>query len=604
MPKLRPALPFATKLHHAFLPECLLVLLSIKIKAKSLRHTYSTLVSIFDRYSRLHTDILLERHWPFIVNWTSSNSTKGSPAYLRLFLKAQQKVLYFQACDTQPTLWDAASSMARRTARITKRLSSTSKMTRRRSRLTPGSSSNGAALQNMVEELAGTTTSVGDHVINDAVDGDEGLHAADEDMLEAPLETQEMDTESQEYFDALSQPQDKGKGRFMEETEEEKPFPLMELPTEIRLEIYRACLTRPYKILLSRVEQPKCPEPTTTDDGQAEGDTDDLVVDDERQLELARQHTLRTLNWRPSSPTNPVSFGSQRLPNGTRPVARINRSIRLASSPSTSQSSTNAGSSTVGASAPITYYPAPHPRSRSRRTQRPVVQTKPTYDTPTKGEDPLVINILRTSKEVYKEARGVLYSENVFDIDINTAVNSLAALHQRSRRNIKHIELEIPTYTEILERFSEIVRLSLRYCTGLKKFVIHTPFTLPGADGSMSSSNTTVYANGFDILRWLPQQCEVVLEGSRNAEIEAVVTKHLNLAKTQDKVRFALLRHPCQHGKTACVNTMCTTIGTMRVERFQQDCTPSLTMPPFRFRQLYMKHSLTRLRSSRMRAGS
>jgi hypothetical protein len=151
-------------------------------------------------------------------------------------------------------------------------------------------------------------------------------------------------------------------------------------------------------------------------------------------------------------------------------------------------------------------------------------------------EDPLLTSILSVSKEVYKEARGVLYSENHFQLDLNNAQSTLACLHQRSRRQIKHIELEIPSYNDILERFQETVRLSLRYCSGLKECRIHMPFMLPGADGSGTSGNTTVYANGFDILRWLPQECNIILEGSTCVEIDQVVNKHRHLAKTLDKV--------------------------------------------------------------------
>jgi len=160
-------------------------------------------------------------------------------------------------------------------------------------------------------------------------------------------------------------------------------------------------------------------------------------------------------------------------------------------------------------------------------------------------DDRLVINILRTSKQIYREARDVLYSENRFELNIDTAVTSLAALHQRNRRHIKHIELEIPTYTHILEGFSEIVRLSLRYCTGLQTFVMRTLFTLPGFDGGPVRGSTTVYANGFDILRWLPQTCRVVLEGNHNEEIEAVVQKHMNFASTQSKVSQIVLPRLC-----------------------------------------------------------
>ncbi|KAI7564320.1 hypothetical protein KC316_g12623, partial [Hortaea werneckii] len=153
--------------------------------------------------------------------------------------------------------------------------------------------------------------------------------------------------------------------------------------------------------------------------------------------------------------------------------------------------------------------------------------------------DPLIINLLRVSKTVYQEARSILYNENLFTLDLETALPTLAILHQRSRRQIKHVELEIPCYNEILERFQETVRLSLRYCWGLKKFVVHMPFVLPGADGSGTTGNTTVYANGFDILRWLPKQCEVVLRGNVCAEIEAVVSRNANLARTLDELAYA-----------------------------------------------------------------
>ena len=342
----------------------------------------------------------------------------------------------------------------------------------------------------------------------------------------------DMEIESQGYFDASSQLQGKGKGRLMEEEheeeklflhleehEDERVFPLMELPTEIRLEIYRACLTRPYKISLSKVEQQhtRAIEPAAQENSQ--GDMDNSAGDEAQPAIAAFQQWRASRGLLPTNPRGTDLARVRRLVSNARPVARVTRSPRLARSSTASETSTVASSSNANV-----------------RSRRPVPHSESTSDTPTKGQDPLIVNILRVSKEVYKEARGVLYSENIFDLDISTAVTSLACLHQRSRRQIKHVELEIPTYTEILERFSEIVRLSLRYCSGMKKFVIHTPFTLPGADGSMSSSNTTVYANGFDILRWLPQQCEIVLKGNQNAEIDTVVNKHMNLAKIQDKV--------------------------------------------------------------------
>ena len=304
-------------------------------------------------------------------------------------------------------------------------------------------------------------------------------------------------------------PKNKGKARAidvqMEEEEEEeekkKSFPLMELPAEIRLEIYRACLVRPGKIMLSKKEK-KTPAKEHSDSDEDEDEESDS--DEEGPATATFKNTRRN---------------RAALRRGATPMTLA---AYVASLPATI-------ASTVTTTLPFNYSGPTAPNNNNDTTPQPTQSRIPS--------EPLITNILLLSKQTYKEARDVLYSENIFDLDTNTAVTSLAALHQRSRRHIKHIELEIPTYTEILERFSEIVRLSLRYCTGLKKLVIHTPFTLPGSDGSIAASNTTVYANGFDILRWLPQPCEVVLMGCKNAEIEAVVERHAELARTQDKVR-------------------------------------------------------------------
>ncbi|KAK3109287.1 hypothetical protein LTR53_017617, partial [Teratosphaeriaceae sp. CCFEE 6253] len=50
-----------------------------------------------------------------------------------------------------------------------------------------------------------------------------------------------------------------------------RPFPLMQLPPEIRNEIYRACLTRPFNILLSREVQP--PPPVEVEESRLEEDS-------------------------------------------------------------------------------------------------------------------------------------------------------------------------------------------------------------------------------------------------------------------------------------------------------------------------------------------
>lgn len=290
---------------------------------------------------------------------------------------------------------------------------------------------------------------------------------------------------------------------------EDKPFRLFDLPTEIRLEIYRACLTRPYKILLSKPERPA---PAKAEDEQ---DVDSMTT-------TGGESTGSSWN----------NMGHAQVSSRRRGTSRgaARASLR------TSASSSSQSQSQPGPLGLLTMTPATVTHnSRGEPNKKPI---SPPSSGESLADDPLIVPLLRTSKTVYKEARDVLYSENAFSLDLSTAVTSLAALHQRSRRRIRHVELEIPTYTEILESFSETVRLSLRYCFGLKRLVIRTPFTLPGADGATGSAsgNTTVYANGFDILRWLPQSCEVVLEGTRNKEIDAVVGRHMQLAGVQDKV--------------------------------------------------------------------
>ena len=341
-----------------------------------------------------------------------------------------------------------------------------------------------------------------------------------------------------------------------------KPFPIMDLPTEIRLEIYRACLTRPYHILLSKREartrrrraraQHDAGQEENGEDSDGESSVDS--EDSEEDLHLNTHSRQRTC-LQPTVP--PTSFASFRrgtitaslrglASRGTNPIRRFAHRSSFSSSSANpangavhppSHAHTNPHQSLPSTDAHFHLVNSRRPRAITASHARIVSFAPPSN--PSQNDDPLLVNLLCASKDIYKEARGVLYSENVLKLDINTATSTLACLHQRSRRQIKHIELEIPTYNEILERFQETVRLSLRYCSGLKKFVIHMPFTLPGADGSGRRGNAMVYANGFDILRWLPQECDVILKGNIGVEIKAVVDRHLHLAKTLDKVSSA-----------------------------------------------------------------
>ncbi|KAH9812982.1 hypothetical protein Tdes44962_MAKER05749 [Teratosphaeria destructans] len=321
-----------------------------------------------------------------------------------------------------------------------------------------------------------------------------------------------------------------------------KPFNLMLLPAEIRNEIYRACLTRPYNVLLSKREPPPAPE-TRWAENEEGGLASDAQGSENEDVEEAGASVSRAFpapsRLAPNIVSHQASVDSAQAQTPvpflwTSRAGRLNRYL--------TSSSPFAGSASFGRGAQSSSSRSTGTASRSVAA-RPVRVMPRKTETPKKPRpqdaDPLLVNILRCNKQIYQEARAILYSENCFTLDLDNALPTLAALHQRSRRQIKHVEVEIPSYNEILERFQETVRLSLRYCWGLRKFVIHMPFTLPGADGSGTTGNTTVYANGFDILRWLPKQCEVVLQGIVASEIGAVVAKNANLAKTLDEVRIA-----------------------------------------------------------------
>lgn len=321
----------------------------------------------------------------------------------------------------------------------------------------------------------------------------------------------------------------------------EKPFRLMDMPPEIRIEIYRACLTRPFDILLSREAKP------------AEQEKSSVTINGDRDIieltELQDQHE-QGLPAQFPDPAQPDSHGlvapwAQRGMRALRSMTRqrsafITNNLNTNTNPSTNPTATSSTSNDATPTPagnririPTNAHTNNPPRGR-RTTSTPPVPT-PRAPRP-QDVDPLLVNLLRTSKLIYKESRAILYGENNFLLDLDTAQPTLAALHQRSRGQIKHLRVTIPTHNEILERFAEVVRLSLRYCWRLQRFVIHTPFVLPGAEGSSTSGNTTVYANAFDILRWLPRQCEVVLEGNVCEEIRKVVEKNSNLAKSLDEV--------------------------------------------------------------------
>jgi hypothetical protein len=151
------------------------------------------------------------------------------------------------------------------------------------------------------------------------------------------------------------------------------------------------------------------------------------------------------------------------------------------------------------------------------------------------NSEPIIPALLRVSRQVYREARPVLYADNRFVLQLDSATHTLGTLHQRSRSLIKHVCLTIPTHHDILEGFADLVRLGLRYCWGLRTFTITLPYMFP--EDRTISSTTNVYANAFHILRWLPKNCVVKLEGSVHEEIRRVVEDNGRLAVALDEVR-------------------------------------------------------------------
>jgi epsin len=175
----------------------------------------------------------------------------------------------------------------------------------------------------------------------------------------------------------------------------------------------------------------------------------------------------------------------------------------------------------------------PQPETRVR-VATPVPKREPL-------KDPIVPQILRLNKLIYKEARQVLYGENVFTLSLTSGVHTLSTLHQRSRSLIKHVILTIPSHHDILDGFADLVRLGLRYCWGLKSFKIILQATLPD-DGRISGA-TSVYANAFHILRWLPRGCSVVLEGSVSETVKKVVAEEGRLQTVLDETNYLKRQH-------------------------------------------------------------
>lgn len=187
---------------------------------------------------------------------------------------------------------------------------------------------------------------------------------------------------------------------------------------------------------------------------------------------------------------------------------------------------------------PLLRFHVPNPNSF--RESRQAIEDRSVDRTP--PHDPVLPVVLRLNWTIYNEARQLLYSENVFTLNLWSGVHTLATLHQRSRSLIKHVILTIPSHHDILDGFADLVRLGLRYCWGLKTFKIILGICLP--DDGRTSGTTSVYANAFHILRWLPKGCNVILEGSVSEQVKRVVAEEGRLMNVLDEVSPFLPRRP------------------------------------------------------------
>lgn len=149
----------------------------------------------------------------------------------------------------------------------------------------------------------------------------------------------------------------------------------------------------------------------------------------------------------------------------------------------------------------------------------------------------LTTAILRTSKQVHKEATKVLYSDNMLYMRAPWGPKALQRMKQQQRSLIRRVTIEIPQYPDITDGFVDIIRLGLRYCFGLKHLMIVINAYPPSAMIDVDKSTAMFYGDPFRILRWLPKKCVVTLEGMDPPEcVRKVIEKEAWYMRTLDDV--------------------------------------------------------------------
>lgn len=269
-------------------------------------------------------------------------------------------------------------------------------------------------------------------------------------------------------------------------------FPFLELPAEIRLHVYYMALVRPEPILLHVQRAPGKVEEEPDEPSSTANEQRDLTEEDSSTPDhlTSRARTLRD-NFL-AHPSNSQLLSRRTLRN---------------SSPD----------------------PCPTVVAASSGPSR---------------NDPILPVLLRLNSQINKEARQLLYSENVFTLSLSSGIHTLSTLHQRSRSLIKHMVLTIPSHHDILDGFADLVRLGLRYCWGLKSFRIILEAALPDTSNTAAvGTATSVYANAFHILRWLPRGCSVVLEGEVSDQVRRVVSEEGRLMNVLDERSYLKRQH-------------------------------------------------------------
>lgn len=131
----------------------------------------------------------------------------------------------------------------------------------------------------------------------------------------------------------------------------------------------------------------------------------------------------------------------------------------------------------------------------------------------------------------------VLYSSNTFKFTLSNGRAGLDSLRQPTRSLIKNIYVAIPDPHDTVNGFAELVRLGLRYCWGLKKCIIAAEWTLPTPESGERLDPHELFAEGFNILRWLPKDCNVVLDGTIDGRVAQVVAKEKKFQRSLEQVR-------------------------------------------------------------------